>query len=135
MRLRMPWPSTVFFQTSSILIGFLSAAMIGQSSILMTPAVLAELATTKWGYNPDVVQSLAGQVAHGRVGLTLLVVSITLAFPTLRPENPRKPVGQGVLWGLAASAVVALIAFWLASILEANLAHDATAILSNRQRG
>src|SRR5262245_49196807 len=122
----------MLFQTSSIVVGFLSAFLVARGSFLVTPEVIARLASTYFGYNRELVSALAGQAAEGRAGLLLLVLSVVLQLPTLADRDPGAPRSKltGAVVGVVIAGGVSAIAFWWASHTTSALTTRALEILS-----
>src|SRR5438876_520824 len=75
------------------------------AAVCLARGTLGLLATTKWGFNPDVVKSLAGQASDTQVGTLLLLLAFGLQLGTaLRPA-------RWVDFDVRRSAVVAGVVF------------------------
>src|SRR6266852_5893183 len=75
------------------------------AALFLARGTFSLLATTKWGFNPDVVKSLAGQASDTQVGTLLLLLAFGLQLgAALRPA-------RWVDFDVRRSAVVARVVF------------------------
>lgn len=65
-------------QISSIILTLGSAIFLERGNIGLSAQNIAKLATTRYGANLDVIQSLANQEADSKFGILLLVLSFAL---------------------------------------------------------
>ena len=78
-----------------------------RGAALLTPEMLADLASTKWGYNPAALRSLAQQQADAAVGFVTLAVALVLQLASLGVGAPYNLSLTGGAIAVAASGAVA----------------------------
>ncbi len=67
-----------FIQTTVLLFTLWSAIFLIKGNLGLSPSVIAELSTTKWGYNQNVIRSLSTQSADTRIGFIFLLIALGL---------------------------------------------------------
>jgi len=67
-----------FIQCGAFLQSVISAVFLIKAGIIISVKDMAELSTTKFGYNLAVLKNLSQQTADTRVGFSLLLLSVVL---------------------------------------------------------
>jgi drug/metabolite transporter (DMT)-like permease len=139
LKLRPPTPGHhILFELTSLLLGLLSALLIGRGSFFLNDVLIAQLAGTYWGYNSHLVKALSSQAGEGRVGLTLLVVSIILQGLTLRQRH-EPPLRQRAISAWVCSIIIAIVVgaggVYYADSISQGIEDRAIAIVKARSRG
>jgi tetrahydromethanopterin S-methyltransferase subunit E len=62
-----------FIQVTAIILTLESAIFLARGNLSLTPENIAKLASTKWGYNAEVMKSVSAQCANTWVGVILLL--------------------------------------------------------------
>jgi len=112
-----------------------AAIFLSKGNLGLSAENIARLASTRWDYNLDLVQSLAQQSAETWVGVVLLLLAFILqmwnALWPLRWDdfNIHK---SGVLSALVFSIVVGTGAFYGSKYVAKNTAEKVKAILTAR---
>jgi len=113
----LPDVSTLF-QIVAIGAGFASAGLLGLSSFWVSPELAAKMSSTLWDSNPAVLESFADQIAYGKAGMFLMVVSTVLQVTTLG-LSPVAGRSKALSWVFGLSLVVAI---WLGADIWAKRA-------------
>src|SRR5438270_455749 len=71
-------PQRSFLQIGSISLTLASALFLAKGNLVLSVEQIAQLSATKWGYNPDVLKSLAQQRAETWVGVVFLLLAFAL---------------------------------------------------------
>ncbi len=103
------------FQLLAILIGLEAAFYISKASLAMTPETIAFLSGTYYGFNENMVRSLARQNADNWTGIILLVISVIIQAAI--PITSGLPATNFV-WSAAAALAVAAVVFLVATRLS-----------------
>lgn len=115
-----------FLQIASLVLTLVAAFFLARGSIGLSPHLMAELATTKWGGNLQVIDNLAGQQADTRVGFVLLLVAFGLQM--VNALWPMRYDDFNIQRGAAAYAVVfCLVVAFGAHFLSKQIAQSAAA--------
>ena len=107
-----------FLRFTSIFLTLGSAILVARGSVALTPQGIAELATSKWDYNPEVIGNLAQQKVDTAVGVVLLLLAFALQMLDVLRAVPSgdAPARRGpILGALAASAVLVVGALLVAN--------------------
>jgi|SRR5467141_970482 len=67
-----------FIQMTSIVVTLWSAIFLAKGNLGLTPAQIAELSSTKYDFNPDLITSFARQRADTWVGVAFLLLAFGL---------------------------------------------------------
>jgi hypothetical protein len=100
----------------AVLTTFLAAFFLLRSSFGLSADDIADLATTRFGYSSDVIQSLAVQGANTRVGFAVLLLSLLLQFCALWPPRRDERTHENRVIGIALAFALAAIVYavgWL----------------------
>jgi hypothetical protein len=104
----------------AIVVTLESAWFLGRGALLARPELLAELSRPKYGYNLDVAQNLAGQVAEVRVGTVLLLLAAAMQMAALLVPASYHPLAARRL--VVIVLVVAAVIIEVGSILSTRMA-------------
>jgi hypothetical protein len=114
-----------------------AALVLTLGAALFLARGIAELATTKYDYNLDVVKSLAGQASDTEVGTLLLLLAFALQLGTaLRPARwvdfdvRRSAVVAGVVFSVG----LCVLGYLGASVQAKRIETQVTRILDQRLR-
>ncbi|NPV03859.1 MAG: hypothetical protein HPY67_03910 [Syntrophaceae bacterium] len=121
-------------QTSSLTVTLISSYFLLKSNIGLSPENIASLATTKLGYNSDIIRSLCEQRADTWIGFALLLIAFGLQMiNALWPMrwNDFNVDGNGVLLGIGISALLGFIGFILSSWLSDSTTAEVNKILQS----
>lgn len=69
-----------FIQVAGLAFTLEAAFFLARANIGLSAETLAQIASTKWGYNPDVVRSLAQQRADTWIGFAFLLAAFVLSL-------------------------------------------------------
>ncbi len=72
-----------FIEIMALILTLESAIFLTKGNLSLTPDVVAELATTKFDYNENIIGVLSGQCADTWVGVVLLLSAFTLQLVDL----------------------------------------------------
>lgn len=109
-----------FIQVVALSITFLASFFLIKGVLVLSKNDLAELSTTKWGYNLDVAKNLCHQRSDTTVGFSLLLVSFLLQLINMLWEIRIKDFAvnkSGVILALIISFFIFLIAYSISDIL------------------
>jgi len=113
-----------FIQVASAGFALFAGILLVRGSFVLKAKDIAELSSTKWGYNTDLVKSLSQQQTDSRLGVLLLMVSFVLQ--TVNLCWPMRWVDYGVdKWGAILGVVVPAI-FFVGALLMSNFLSDKT---------
>jgi uncharacterized membrane protein YccF (DUF307 family) len=70
-----------FIQTIALILTLISAYFLLRCSLGLSAIDIAELSSTKWGYNTDVVKNLSQQQADAKIGFIIMLLSFILLGP------------------------------------------------------
>ena len=110
-----------FIQCAAFLLAAISAVFLIKAGTSISVKDMAELSTTKWGYNLAVLKNLAQQSADTRIGFSLLLLSIVLQLLHWLLPFGIDDLGinrKGVFIALVASILIGIIAYRLSSYLQ-----------------
>jgi len=97
-------------QIAALILAGESAIFLGKGNLGLSAEIISEIATTKYGYNPYVIKSLADQNADSWVGSILLFVSIVLQMTAIVFPSDVNAIN---LCYLLISFVICIIIFWV----------------------
>ena len=69
-----------FIQVASLVLTIAAAVFLAKGGLALSPGAIAELAATKFDYNPDLLASFSAQRADTFVGTVLLFGGFILQF-------------------------------------------------------
>ena len=93
-----------FIQISSLLLTLEAAFFLAKGNLGLSAEMIAELSSTKWNYNSNIVDGLARQRAETWIGVVMLLAAFTLQM--WNALWPMRFVDFGVHRGAAIYAVV-----------------------------
>jgi hypothetical protein len=114
-----------------------SAFFLVKSSLTLSPKLVAELATTKWDYSPEVLKSYARQRADTLVGMGLLLVAFGLQLGNaLWPMRwmDFQVSRRGAITALVISAVLLVVCLWVSRTLAQHTYNAASRIIQEQER-
>lgn len=114
-----------FIQITSLLLTLEAAIFLAKGGLGLSAEAIAQLSSTRFGYNPDLVRSLAQQRCDTWVGVGLLLLAFSLQmWNTLWPLRIGDfGVHKGAaLYAVVFSIVLAFGAFFLSKEAAANTA-------------
>lgn len=107
-----------FITITHLLLTLCAAIMLAKGNFGISPTDIARIASTRIGYNPDVMQSLSRQHADTKVGFYLLVgaflfqaIDIFLAKPYMG-ETASSLDKWGVVVSIAFCLLIFVLGFW-----------------------
>jgi hypothetical protein len=121
-----------FIQITSLVLTLEAAIFLAKGNLGLSPQAIAEISSTKWDYNSDLISSLAQQRADTWVGVVLLLGAFFLQMANAL--WPMRYVDFDVHKGAAAYAVVFSVvlgfgALFLAKEVAQSTASDVKKIL------
>ena len=103
-------------QMTALILTLEAAIFLARGNLGLSAQVIAELSSTKWGYNLDVAKSLAGQRADTWIGLVLILIAFILQL--VNSLWPMRWMDFSVSKsGVVISVIVSGLAFLLFSLL------------------
>ncbi|MCK4830220.1 hypothetical protein KA005_81635 [bacterium] len=110
-----------FIQCAAFLQAVISAVFLIKAGISISVKDMAELSTTKWGYNSAVLKNLTQQRADTRVGFSLLLFSVVLQFLHWLLPFGIDDLGinrKGVILAIVVSIPIGIVAYKLSRYLQ-----------------
>ena len=127
-----------FIQASALLLTLFAGVMLVRGSFALSPKDIAELSSSKWGHNLEMVKNLSQQQADARIGVVLLVLSVALLMINLLWPLRIKDFAVnniGVLLAIIFSILVFILALKTSNIISTNTQREVTKILEQKQQG
>ncbi|MGO4815242.1 hypothetical protein AB4156_37650 [Cupriavidus sp. 2MCAB6] len=125
-------------QILSACIGILGSIFFAVGVVKQSPANMAELSGTYWGWNPHMTKALAAQKADYVFGGCLIVVAFSVQYTSLIPwtASVPLPVAQSTGLGLAFALTVATFFAlrWLSARVAGRYEQDIRTILATREK-
>ncbi len=109
-----------FIQVLALSVVLLSSFFLIKGTLALSKKDLAELSTSKWGYNLDVARNLCHQRSDTIVGFALLLLSFFLQLTNLLWEIRIKDFAvnkAGVVIALITSVLIFFIAYSISDFL------------------
>ena len=119
-----------------LVLTLVSAILFARSGFAMSPTDIANSQGLKFGYNSDIVRSLASQGADTRVGVLLLLTSFALQARLLSQTTTfasfARPNGRDVRVAIGLGIVILVGALVASGLWADSLERDAMKILLDR---
>ena len=127
-----PWPATLrdemtldqLLSLLATILGAIGTIYVLKSILRLTPYITERLSATRYGHNPDMIDSLSAQKADGIVGASLVVLAlgITIVNAMITPPGigiyPDKL--QAILMTFVLTTIVVLPTLLVGKIIDSN---------------
>jgi len=123
-------------QILAIAITLEAAIFLAKGNLGLTPKLIAELASTKWNYNKNVLQNLSSQKADTWIGVGLLVLAFALQLSNSLWEMRFTDFSVhqgGVVFALVLSAVIFVICIIVSKKVSTAIEKQAQGIIDKKQ--
>lgn len=131
----MSFAFRAFIQVTSLALTLEAALFLAKGNLGLPSANISQIAATRWGYNPDLVESLVQQNADTWVGVGLLLLAFSLqmwnALWSVRIGDLGVYIG-GALSALVFSIALGIGAFYLSEHVASSTAENVKAMLIAR---
>jgi hypothetical protein len=109
-----------FIQLTALILTLEAAIFLAKGNLGLSPKVIAELSSTKWDYNTDVIGTLASQRADTWVGIVLLLCAF--GFQLWNSLWPMRIGDFGVnAWGILSALFLGIVVYLGANIYARKL--------------
>src|SRR6266571_321468 len=126
-----------FLQVMGITLTLLASIFLLQGNLGLTPDIIADLASTHWGHNMQVVSSLSSQVSSTKVGLGLILSAFLAQLANTLWPMRIKDFGvskSGVILALGVSVLSFVLCTCLHRHMSAQIERRTASLLEARGR-
>ena len=127
-----------FIQITSLFLILEAAFFLAKGNLGLSARAIAELASTKWDFNPDLIANLAQQRADTWIGVLLLLIAFALQMMNvmwpMRWSDFTVHKGAAV-YAVVLSIVIGFGAFYLSKQIARNTAADVEMIFDKQMNG